>query len=190
MRLFLAINLPEKIKLSLKEELPRFQHLKFREISEANWHVTVKFIGEVDEAKIRLIREALQPTAAQFKPFCLTIRDVGFLNRRIFAFNVERSQKLFALFRTIDDRLAARRVCKPERFRTFTGHITVGRKNPPITRDLHSVRHFDLKSRVSLNFLVLSVDLMKSELKEGGSDYAIIEQYPLLHAVQAEIKKG
>lgn len=177
-RLFLAINLPDDIKTALAAELPRFAYLKFRQIPQENWHVTLKFIGEVEDTKLPLIREAVARATAQFKPIALRLADVGFLNRRIFAFNLERSPKLFALFRLIDDRLAARGVCPGERFRTFSAHITVGRKDPPVRNDtLHSVRHFEIKSKAPLSFTAQSVDLMESTLEREGSHYQTIEKY-------------
>jgi 2'-5' RNA ligase len=96
MRLFLAINLPKNIKNALAQELPRFAYLKFRQIPAQNWHITLKFIGEVEEPVLPVIRESIQPIVNQFKRFDLSVKDFGFLNPRIFAIICERSSKLYA----------------------------------------------------------------------------------------------
>jgi len=191
MRLFLAINLPQNIKDALLKEIPRFSYLKFRQIPKENWHITLKFIGEVETGfqSVSTIQEAIQPIAIQFKPFDLRIKDFGFLNRRIFAVNLERSSKLYALFKMIDERLAQAQVVPGEHNRYFNPHITVGRKSPPLPRigragsgfsgQLHSVRHFDLKTREPLSFIVNSVDLMESRLSPHGSLYYLRQVYKL-----------
>lgn len=182
MRLFLAIKLPDSIKTAFAAELPRFEYLKFRQIPEENWHVTLKFIGEVGERELRYIQESLPPLVSRFKPFELFIIDVGFLNRRIFAFNLGCSPKLFALFRLIDEKLAVCGIIKSERYRTFMPHITVGRKDPPVRANLHAVRHFELKTREVLMFTVTSVDLMESMLSPEGSSYRAVSRFGLLTA--------
>ncbi|MEK9165844.1 MAG: RNA 2',3'-cyclic phosphodiesterase [Patescibacteria group bacterium] len=178
MRLFLAINLPLNIKQVLAQELPCFDYLKFRLIPPENWHITLKFIGEVDAALVPIIREAIKPVVNQFTSFDLTIKDIGFLNHYIFAFDCERSPKLYGLFRIIDDRLSSRGIVRPEN-REFRTHITVGRMQVPINSQLHSVRHFDLKTREPVSFPVESVDLMESELTPQGAVYKIVEKFIL-----------
>jgi 2'-5' RNA ligase len=177
MRLFLGINLPEYLKNALSAELPRFGYLKFRQIPKENWHVTLKFIGEVGERELHYIQETLPPLVSRFKQFELVVKDVGFLNKRIFAFNLERSPKLFALFRLIDEKLGACGALRKERYRTFTPHITVGRKDVPVRRDLHASRHFDLKTRAPFQFSVSSVDLMESFLCDDGSVYKLLKEF-------------
>lgn len=181
MRLFVSVPIPEHIKQALAKELPRFAHLKFREISQQNWHITVKFIGEIEASAIEDISTIIRNTASRFKHFFVDVADVGFINRRIFAFNLEPSPKLFALFRLLDDQLGSRGFAERDRFRAFSPHITVGRKNPPVSRDhLHAMRHFDLKTRAPIKFSVSSVDLMESFLRDDGSVYRIRASFPLL----------
>lgn len=176
MRLFLAINLPLNVKTKLLQELPCFDYLKFRLIPPENWHITLKFIGEADMRQIPIITETIEPIVNQFKSFGLTIRDVGFLNRYIFAFNCERSPQLYGLFRAVDDRLSARRIINAEA-RDFSAHVTVGRRTIPLNDHLHSVRHFDLKTSEQLSFPVQSVDLMKSKLTPQGAVYKILKSF-------------
>ena len=163
----------------MAQELPRFNYLKFRLVPQENWHVTVKFLGEVPSSFLPLIDESVHKIAAQCKPFALTFSHIGFLNRRIFAFSLTRSPKLFALFKLIDERLASRGVCEPEHFRTFTTHITVGRKHPPIRENLHAVRYFELKARSPVSFMVESIDCMESTLLKEGSKYTHKKSYYL-----------
>ena len=186
MRLFLAINLPEALKQTLAAELSRFDYLKFRAIPASNWHVTIKFLDDLDEEVSLLIREAVEPVASQFKPFELSATHFGFLNRRIFAIFLARSAPLYALYRTVDSLLAARGIAPLEDARQYTPHITIGRKHPPITQDLHAVRHFDIKTRAPLSFSASSLDLMCSELQPAGAVYGIIARYEFSQAA----KKG
>jgi 2'-5' RNA ligase len=182
MRLFVAVSIPMSIKQALAKELPRFAHLKFREIPLQNWHITIKFIGEIEQpSKIEEISTIIRNIAARIKPFSISVADVGFINRRIFSFNLEPSPKLFALFRLLDDQLGSKGLAARDRFRAFSPHITVGRKNSPVSRDhLHASRYFDLKTRAPLHFPVSSVDLMESFLHSDGSVYKLLARFPLL----------
>ncbi len=179
MRIFFAVNLPSNIKQSLAPEVARFHHLKFREIPKDNWHVTVKFIGEVESAVVPRISEVVAPIVSKFKPFELQISHLGFLNPKIFAVFLERSTKLFAVYKMIDERLAALRIALPDKYRGFTPHITVGRKSPGFAGELHGVRHLPLKTREPLTFEVSSVELMESELDFDGAVYKVITKYSL-----------
>lgn len=180
MRLFLAVNLPDTIKQALVPEVARFQHLKFREIPEDNWHVTVKFIGEVGPDVVPRINEAVAAIVGQFSSFELQISHLGFLNPKIFAVFLERSTKLYAVYKMIDERLAALGIVLPDKYRSFTPHITVGRKSPGFSGELHSVRHLPLKRREPLTFAVSSVELMESELDLDGAIYEEVMRYTML----------
>ena len=78
MRLFIALDIPEDVRERLRDYVERVRVYA----PEARWtrleslHVTLKFIGEVNDAKVEEIKNAL--TQVQDKPFQVDFKETGF----------------------------------------------------------------------------------------------------------------
>jgi 2'-5' RNA ligase len=176
MRLFLAINLPEEVRhhLRLLQE-PLRQAISF----PASWtrpeqfHITLKFIGEVEEPFVADLQSAL---AAEPLPLacslCATALEI-FPPRgpaRVLGVKVaaDPPEPLQALHQRIESVCASLHI--PRENRPFRPHVTlarlrVPRRIPVSTRDQH-VHHFPGPS-----FFLQSIDLMQSVLGPKGSIY-------------------
>ena len=79
MRTFIAIELEEKIKELLSKiqaELKKSgEDIKW--VNPHNVHLTLKFLGEIEEPKIPKIIQLLKEAAATLKPFTIEIKDIG-----------------------------------------------------------------------------------------------------------------
>ncbi|OGY72001.1 MAG: hypothetical protein A3E05_01800 [Candidatus Jacksonbacteria bacterium RIFCSPHIGHO2_12_FULL_44_12] len=76
-------------------------------------------------------------------------------------------------------KLAACGTIKRERYRAFTPHITVGRKDQPVRRDLHTVRHFDIKARA--DFLLCKCDRCNAKYAFArGRGVCAIAEFPFV----------
>src|SRR5262245_66270718 len=79
MRTFIAIELPSEIKsalASLQTELRRAGADVSWTRSE-NIHLTLKFLGEVDERRIGEVEKVCVSSAAEFQPFALSLKETG-----------------------------------------------------------------------------------------------------------------
>ena len=79
MRLFVGIDLPYKLKetlLQFQSEL-RSLGVKGSWKSEENFHLTLEFLGELDQEKIITLTEALSKVARINKPFKLSLGGIG-----------------------------------------------------------------------------------------------------------------
>ena len=79
MRTFIAIELEKEIRdtlFQIQEELKSVQ-ADVKWIKTANIHLTLKFLGEVEEAKIPEIIQCLQEPGSQIKPFTVRISGLG-----------------------------------------------------------------------------------------------------------------
>src|SRR5690554_7827533 len=66
MRLFLAINIPHEIKNILYQDLINLQKKISHDVKWAkkeNWHITLKFIGEVEKRNIDYIKKNMMNIA-------------------------------------------------------------------------------------------------------------------------------
>ncbi|MFA5471537.1 MAG: RNA 2',3'-cyclic phosphodiesterase [Acholeplasmataceae bacterium] len=84
MRIFVGIDIPKEIKTQLDIEADKF--LKYasdsRKMSTDNYHLTLKFIGEIDVAQIdeldRLLKESLKDVEA----FDVHLKDLGYFKKK------------------------------------------------------------------------------------------------------------
>jgi 2'-5' RNA ligase len=128
MRVFLAIDLPDEIRhrLGEAERMLRPAGSSARWVLPESIHVTLKFIGEIDEKRLPEIDSALQ--GLNWKPFPLTVRGVGFFpgNRapRVFWAGIE-APTMQSLAEQIDLRME--RIGIERERRAFRPHLTLAR---------------------------------------------------------------
>jgi len=79
MRVFIAIELPENIKegleklvISLKRSI---SNVKW--VEKENFHITLRFIGEVDKDKVLQIEKILDEVGSRFSPFEAELSGLG-----------------------------------------------------------------------------------------------------------------
>ncbi len=174
-RLFTAIDLPEPVL----DSLGRLQ----TGVPGARWqtreqlHLTLRFIGEVDERDAAAIDEML--SAIHAPRFMLELKAVGEFggrNPRALWAGVAQSEPLFLLQRKIESVL--QRLGAPPDERKFTPHVTLARlrSTPP-----GAVMDFlaDHGLYTSGPFEVRAFTLFSSHLSPNGSIYTPERVYPL-----------
>jgi 2'-5' RNA ligase len=134
-RLFVAIDLPEEVKKTVEEisgELPGAHWVPADQL-----HLTLRFIGEVDEGLFQQIREALAGVSGN--PFSLTLKGIGHFppgkHARVLWVGMGESEELLKLQTKVELVLIDAGIA-PEA-RRFSPHITIARmKETPAARVL------------------------------------------------------
>ena len=171
MRCFIAVDLPEEIKIKLKA-------IKFEEKSASvarvsDFHLTLKFLGDVDKTKIEIVKKELNKI--RVKPFKLKLDKIGSFPKgknffRVVWIGVTPKRKMIDLMKKIDDAL----VTFFWREKKFDPHITLARVKG--VRNIAEFRKiFDLQ--IEGSFDVEKIKLIKSELTEKGAIYEILGEY-------------
>lgn len=175
MRLFIAINLPKEIKdylFSLEKEFRDSGKINF--VYKSNLHLTIKFLGQVDENKLKEIKEKL--SNIKFKPFEVYLNNTGiFPNKdfiRILWVDLIPKDKVIELAKRIDEQLM-----EFSEKQEFSAHITLGRVKF-LKNKQEFLKKLSLKIK-PLKFGVKSFELMKSDLSKDGPEYTILETYSL-----------
>ena len=176
-RLFVAIELPEKVRARLAllgGGIPRA-----RWIPSENLHLTVRFIGEVDEGRMEDIDEALQSVEAP--GFEMFLEGVGYFGRpraaRSIHVGIARNPALCHLHDKIESALVRARF-EPER-RKFAPHVTLARlDNAPVSRIMAFVAGNNLFRDGPIT--VDRFALLSSFRGRNGSIYRAEQHYPLL----------
>ena len=130
-RLFVAIDLPEEMKkeiAGISGNLPGA-----RWVPGALLHLTLRFIGDVDESTLQAVKTAL--AMARCLPFTLRLKGVGHFppgkQPRVLWVGVEESRPLLVLQKGVEAALIAAGIAPDER--RFSPHITIARlKETPL----------------------------------------------------------
>jgi 2'-5' RNA ligase len=180
-RCFVAIELPDEVKAGLKDiqaKLKSGSQAPVKWVDPYGVHLTLKFLGGVDAAKIPSISAAIAEAARGVSPFSLKVEGLG-------AFpNLRRVQVVWVGVSGEVDRLAdlQQRIEKnladlgfaPEK-RRFTPHLTLAR-----VRDQASLAEREGLGQLiagagfeaAPGFPVAEVSLMKSQLTREGAIYS------------------
>lgn len=132
-RSFVAVPLPEKIQADIfaaaQELARRLPDVKWSRKVE-NLHITVKFLGQIDETKMAALAEDLARAVAPLSRFQLELRGMGaFPSPRkanvVWAGVEDVSRGLSAVADAVEG--VGERFGFPREQRAFSGHVTVGR---------------------------------------------------------------
>jgi 2'-5' RNA ligase len=186
-RLFVALQIPEAIRsdyAALMDDLRRFDAKaapKPKWVWPENLHVTLKFIGHIDPAKLHSIRTALAKVRSP-QEVQLHFHNIGFFpnaNRpRVIWGGMDASENLASLARAVDQQIATLGFAAEER--AFTPHLTLARLDPPrISPELRTA----IEKHGTHEFGVLHTSefrLMESKLKPSGAEYTTLQSFPFV----------
>ena len=178
MRLFVAIELDEPFRnhlIKLQESLrPNLPHVSFTK--PENLHLTLKFIGEVEEKKVPSLCDALSTVACE-GPFLLNYTGLDFLPERgpirIIAAAVDGGEKLLALQKRIEEACDTQNI--PRENRRFRAHITLARDR----RGMKRSKKPHIAENVIAPMTATEFVLMQSKLSNKGSQYQPLQRVHL-----------
>lgn len=184
MRLFVALNFPPELRdrlWSATEDL-RAVDAPVRWVGRERLHLTLKFIGDVEDARETALADALERATEGHEPFPMRMRGAGAFpsedRPRVLWIGVERSPALAALQSDVEASLAAAGV-EPEE-RDFHPHVTLGRVRRRVGRDaLRALAEATRGVAAGAEHEVAELHLMRSEQGPGGARYTVRSAHPL-----------
>ncbi|GMR04302.1 MAG: RNA 2',3'-cyclic phosphodiesterase [Thermodesulfobacteriota bacterium] len=150
-------------------------------VNPSNIHLTLKFLGEVDETRIDQIGEALEKAASGIRPFSLSTGKLGgfpnIANPRVLWLGLEGGEEAVELQKKIDETLAGLGFEKEKR--AFHPHLTLARiRNPADGRALGALA-IKLRHDINIEFTVDSFILFRSKLTPSGAEYSELRRFGL-----------
>lgn len=176
-RVFCAVELPEEIRAAVSAHAARLRR-EFPD-ARASWarpeglHITLKFIGEVEAARVEALARAAGAAVEGFKPFRLSIEASGtFPPRgaaRVLWFGVkDPDAQLTQLQRRLEEECAAAGFTREPR--AFKPHLTVARLRTP--QGAHALSNEHRQATFGpYHFQVSELLVIRSELGPGGARY-------------------
>lgn len=183
MRLFVALDLPEDVRLALRDLLAQLRPTcrSARWVRPEAMHITLKFIGETGPKKLDSIRAALVPVHSD-RPVEMRFRGLGFFPNerrpRVIWCGVEASKNLAQLAASVESALEPLGIA-PE-LRAFVPHLTLARIQSPegINKLVQAAN--ELKSNDCGSARETEFHLFESILKPSGAEYKRLASYPFV----------
>ncbi len=178
MRSFIAIDLPKRIKERIRSIQRDFDFLRDKKfVNPEQAHITLKFLGEVEEEKIEHIRREI--SGIETEPFVINLRGVGFFPEslrtiRVIWIGLRRDDgfdALSSLHQEIENRMKS--LGFPEEKNKFSPHITICRVKMVDKEQIKkAVKKYNELSDIEVGSVhVEEVKLKKSNLTPEGPIY-------------------
>ena len=180
MRLFVALEIPTGVRENLATLLASLRAVtkEPRWVRAENLHVTLKFLGEVDEGKLAAVRSALGEVRSE-QEANLEFRGLGFFpnekHPRVFWAGIKAPPSLKALAGDIES--AMEKLGIPREKREFSPHLTLARFERP--RFPEALRKA-IAENMEREFGTLRTNdfhLIQSKLKPPGAEYATLASF-------------
>ena len=183
-RAFIAVELPE----ALRQEVASFQADLKSAGSDVKWveaghlHLTLKFLGNIEEAQVASLKEALAPAVRGISSFTIRLEGIGAFPRTtsprvIWVGVTEGNEKLVELANAVEQACAG--LGFPAEERPFSAHLTIGRvRSPehlaPLVKKLQ-LAEFRGETPAEISKLIL----FQSALSPHGPTYTPLAEIPL-----------
>jgi len=179
MRLFVGLAVDEAVKEALERLTLRLRTKDdgLRWSTPDQWHVTLVFLGEVDDtASAGLVRELAEVRQPSVK---LWIERVGVFERAgILHAEVEVSPELMRVYEAVAAAVRSAGLAVEER--PYRAHITLARsRNRDGRKTIERLRRNAEQQKLSARWEAVEFLLYESQLSPGGSRYIVREQFAL-----------
>jgi len=176
LRLFIAALIPEDIRTQLTNYINFLKH----NIDGVKWekfeklHVTLKFLGDIDESRVNEISNLLEKLVHNYSPFNTSILDFGgfpdLKNPKVLYIGLSHNSELPKFQNELEKSLSE--IGFEKENRRFLPHITVGR----VKKRIHIKETLSITQSI---FNITQIGLIKSELRPEGSVYTPLKLFKL-----------
>jgi 2'-5' RNA ligase len=184
-RTFIAIEIPDSIHKKIAKVQDELESKKQRAhiswTKPGNIHLTLRFLGEIEESRIDSVGEAIEKAVQPFAPFTFLVTNFGafpnFRRPRVLWIGIENpSSQLIQMAEKIEDQLS--KIGFPSEKRKFSPHLTIGRVKSALSQSF--VQLLQEKSFEGGEVRVEEVVVMKSELRPTGAVYTPLKKNRLM----------
>lgn len=181
MRAFIAISLPAEVKnqLTLIQNQLKNSRADVKWVEPDNLHLTLKFLGEINEKTLDNVEKILEETTENNSIFKVRLGSLGAfpsLNspRVIWVDLKEGSSEVKIIAAELERKIAFLGI--PKEDKPFSCHITLGRTRSALNRKELIQLFLNSGEKERLEFGVEKITLFKSTLKPSGPVYEALKE--------------
>lgn len=183
-RAFVAANLDSGLKAALARVQDRLKATRADVgwVRPENLHLTLKFLGQVEEGRLGVIGEAIAVAATGCGPIRLVFEGLGAFPSpraaRVVWIGLSHGAEALAKLQTrIETGLESLGFAREER--PFTAHLTLGRVRSPAHREQLASALTGAPTETLGEMALDRIELMKSDLHVAGARYSILQSFSL-----------
>ncbi|MBI3622916.1 RNA 2',3'-cyclic phosphodiesterase [Candidatus Pacearchaeota archaeon] len=171
MRAFISLKLSDEAIEEIKQvqtKLANSELFEGKVTEEENLHLTLKFLGEIDD-NVEEVKRNLRNV--KVKKFKVKLDDIGVFSKDFIRIIWVKLEGVDELQKQIDESLE--NIFEKEK--RYMGHLTIAR----VKSLKDKKKFFELLDRIKVKEIEFEVDrfyLMKSELSPKGPSYSVIEE--------------
>jgi 2'-5' RNA ligase len=183
MRTFVAIDLEPGLKRALEDLVRTLKRTgaDVRWVDGRGMHLTLKFLGEIDEAAVPAVGQAVKTATSGRGRFPLVLRGTGAFppgkSPRVLWVGVAEEPALMDLQKAVEARLEAEGYPREER--PFHPHLTLGRVKGPSRLREALVELGRYEGTVFGEMTAGKVALIESRLGPRGAEYRVVAEFEL-----------
>ena len=154
-------------------------------VAAQNIHLTLKFLGEIDEEKSVKIAGIIEEIAQGSKKFQISLSSLGAFPKkefpRVIWVAIDKGDKEIKIFaKALEEKIE--KIGIPKEDRPFSSHITIGRVRSPLNKDklVRALRETEnYFGGENIEFGVTKITLFKSTLGSSGPVYEALKEINL-----------
>ena len=185
-RTFLALELPAPVNNALRRRIERLATTipEVRWVDPESLHLTLVFLGELDDAQLESATQAASHIAGSDAPFELRLAGLGTFGsagspRVVWVGLAGERTRLLALQDALVDDLAARGFPREER--PFAPHLTLARIKKPLPDSaLAALSRTLAEPAINASWQADAISVMKSEPARPAARYTTLSRWPLM----------
>ena len=184
-RVFIAIDISNearsKVAVYIDELRRSARDLRIGWERPEKLHLTLKFLGDVDDRQLRDVEEAVRRASTELRSFRSAISGAGRFppkgDPRILWLGLDKQENFGNAARTVDKELS-KFGFEPEK-RKFHPHLTIARLREPYRSGALAAEHLSNAFQTD-EFDVWEILIYESELLPTGSVYRKLASYPMI----------
>jgi len=182
MRTFIAFEIPEEIQAALRAAQKAMGRLAgVHWANTAGIHLTVKFIGEIEDANVPRVFDAMKQAAEGIAPIDYAVKDLGWFppgrRPRVLWADVESGGEFAEIARRLDESLLGIGIAAE--MRPFKPHLTLARVRGTLDADAVEAAFSRVGGRDFGADTADELVLFMSELLPGGARHTRMGGVPL-----------
>jgi RNA 2',3'-cyclic 3'-phosphodiesterase len=179
-RLFVAVSISEQSRNAVSNLVENFRSESpgVRWVKPENLHLTLKFLGDVEESRLSSLKNALDSSVSDLRLFQFDLTNLGCFPNikrpRVLWVGIEdESNQLVRLHKNIEEQFF--KVDFPKEKRRFQPHLTVARIKDSRNSNLF-LSEFQSYNLGQFTVDVADVLLIKSDLRQSGAKYSCLHK--------------
>jgi 2'-5' RNA ligase len=182
-RIFVAIDISDEARGKVSDYIEtlrnEFRHLRVGWEKDEKLHLTLKFLGDIDDYQLEKLTNAVQKTNKKISNFKLQISETGvFPNERkgriLWLDLKDETGNLLKLNKQLEEECL--KIGFPKEKRNFKPHLTIARLREPLKSKGLITKHLQNEFE-PVEFEVSEIVILESKLKPTGSIYSVVLKF-------------